>query len=490
MAALSVASHVSALSAGISLSSQAFSTPVLIATRSLLPLRLLRHNLFNNLSHLHMEPPLFNLFTGEMLRLSPGTAVDLLQFLGVALSVFLSIATFFLMRELLIPRWLCVPVIAVFVIGDPAQILFPSRYSIALPSATILVSMAWSASRWIRTGRLSGGVLYSLLSTVLILLNSAFQIYLIIVLVVPLVWSMRHRWQQTTLALLAPLVLGGAWYVNELFQFNNFTTTSAWGMQLASTTVGGDAHSDLVALVAMKDLNSSALIPPYSCLAAYKKIARDPLHQVVALSLKEKFPCPKGANGFNANSENYNNIAYVSISQGYLRNDLQWVLHRPLTFVHQLVQSARSWMIPANEENGGTSTGLGSYEQWYDHYVSWQPDPPNRSSGWSLVATSTSSLAWGTVVISICDLIILPLVLLWRRQQLTKTQRALGWWMWMVIGALFLYATLFAAGQGALFRFEAGSLPIVAATAALYWIFLRPEKLEVPEEVEAKRIIV
>jgi hypothetical protein len=465
VAAVTLGAHVVAALAGVRLVSKDFKSNYLDATFQLLPTHLLRHDLFSSITHLQSQPPLFNLATGAVLELphvmQPSAATAAL----IVCAAVVAVATTGILLELGVPRAATLVVVGLFVVADPAEYLYVGYWFYALPTAAIVTAAGWAAVRWARTARPGPGVAYGVLAAAVILTNSTYQLYVFVVVSIPVLWVLRRHWRQAVTVLLAPLLVVVAWYANDVAQFGTYTTSSWIGMNLTRTTLLLDSKADLETLVHEHVLSPLALVHPFSPVSDYGALGRHTPTGVPALDEATE-------NGF---SSNLNNIAYVAISRQYLTEDLRWIEHRPAHYVKNLTVGLRLWVLPAEQWEGVNTLPdyhLGGYTTVYDDVVNLQPDAdPFAAANVSYfkVGPGLSSLSITLLLEALLSLLVLPIVA-WRRRRIDPLGAAGALWIWATCAIVFVTTTLIEAGENNRFRFELGGLPLVAATVAVVWL--------------------
>jgi len=475
IAAVSLVSHLIAVAAGLRVSSASLSTYSLTLPWHLLPLPSLRHDLWSSLLHLHSQPPLFNLVTGILIRFNLPIQLILSNATLIAFSILLAVSAYFLMRELAVGRRTATLSVLVLIVADPAQLLYPSAFFYTVPTAALVTSLGWAAAYWVRTKRVSAGIAYGSIAAVLILTNSSYQIYVIALATVPLAYLLRREWRNVVKALCVPTLIVGLWYINDFAQFGTLTTSSWLGMNLARVTTMTDSPADLSLLVRQGVISSTSLIRPFSCLRQYGPLGVSAPTGIVALDQRDKIQCPPGLMGFAYGRPNYNNIAYIKISERYLSDDLKWIEHRPLTYVKHLVVGFKIWTMPAEQSSPfyTSSWKMSGYTALYDHVVElqissdWNADYNtvfnNKPPGWNNISITN-------LLITILDILVLPIVIVLRRRRIPAGRTATAIWLWLTTAIFFITSTLVEIGENNRFRFELGALPIIAAVVALSWL--------------------
>jgi hypothetical protein len=466
---LSALVHVVAIAVGMRVDPSQLRTASLSTLWQLLPARLLRHDLFPSLAHLHSQPPLFNLFTGLLLQLPRATQPSVADVALALSSVVVAVATAGLLLEFRLRRWIVLALVVVFVVADPAQYLYGAFYFYALPTAAIVTALGWAAVRWARTRRAVPGVAFGVLAMLLVLTNSSFQIYTVVLAVVPIVIVLRRAWRGVIAVLVIPLVVVGAWYANDAVQFGTTTTSSWLGMNLARSTLSLDTTTDLNALVRAGVLSPTALIRPFNYLGQYGALGRHVPTGHPALDVRLQRQTP-----------NFNNLSFVRISDRYLSDDLAWIAHRPAQYVRNTTVGLRLWMLPSEQFYATVQAlhrtpAFRTYTTIYDTAVLLQP----TTDPFAVVAVirfhvgpTLSNLSFTTILMTLLAIGVLPFVA-WRRRRREPALAAGAAAIWVLVASVFVSTTLIEAAENNRFRFELGGLPLVAATVAVAWLLDR-----------------
>ncbi len=467
---LSIGLHALAIGLGVHVTSLQLQTGTLARNNwQLLPASLLRHDLVASLAHLHSQPPLYNVATAFLLQLphvtQPAAASAGMLVCGAAVAI----GTAGALLELGVRRGVVLAVVIVFVVADPAQYLYAAYYFYALPTAALVTCMGWAAIRWARTERALPGACFGAVAALVVLTNSSYQLYTVALASVPVLWVLRRRWRQVLTVLILPLVVVLAWYANDVAQFGTATTSSWIGMNLARATLALDSPADIQALVRQGVLNQTALVPPFSGLGGYGASGLHAATGHAALDQRFSFVDPRNS---QLDVPNFDNIAYVGISQRYLADDLTWIAHRPLQYLKNTTVGLRLWLLPTQQWFGTVGLPryhLGGYTTVYDLVVNLQPDADPGAVSAVIFARrgpSLSNLSYTAVLESVLALLVLPIAA-WRRRRRDPKRSAGAGFVWVLCASVFVTTTLLEAAENNRFRFELGGLPIVGATAAL-----------------------
>ncbi len=274
----------------------------------LLSTGLLQHHLIASVWDLNSQPPLFNLYSGILLKLPDGLREPVAVVTFLALGLVIVLCAFAAMVELHVPTWLAL-VVTALIIADPAFVLYENWLSYGYPTAALLTFAVLSVARYVRTCNRLWGLGFFAAVAFVVLLDSSFQyLWLVAVLVAVLVglWGRRRT---VLLVALVPVLLVVGWAAKDAVQFGTFTTSSWLGMNLAKTTIAAAGPRRVDALVQSHVLTPFAEVPTFAPVSAYvprwvrsSHTGNGALDQVVR----------------SDGSPNYNNLAYVEASKKFL----------------------------------------------------------------------------------------------------------------------------------------------------------------------------
>ena len=427
----------------------------------LLDVRLLHHHLLTSLWHLNMQPPLFNLYAGILLKLPTGLRGPAEVASGLALGLVIVICTYLVMVELRVPRVAAMVVTLVAVVASPAYLLYENWLNYSYPTAALTTFGAWSLTRFLRTGRARYGVGFFGAYAAMVLLNSSYQIEWLLVAAIPVAIVLRGRWRTVMAVAAVPVLVVVAWYVKDYVQVGTTTTSSWLGMNLGRSVLFRAPQGQIAELQHQGRMNAVASVAPFAGPEVYSpKYVHAVPNPVAAIGALHK------ANG----STNFNNPLYVAISSRYLHDDLVWIRAHPHEYADDVVNSLGVWFVGTDQNftNSVDWPATRSYARLYDRVVEWQPaqDPAPGfvvfARGWH----RWTWLSWQAMAIYALALAGVP-VLLWRRRRsdpaLAGTLAVL-WWT--TIYAL-TTSTLLEIGENERFRSELGPVPLVLATVVV-----------------------
>lgn len=428
----------------------------------LLDRHLLKTQLLSSIWHLNSQPPLFNLFAGLLLKFPVGWQMPTASLVFGALGLILVLSAYQAMVDLQVPRWISFA-IAGLVMTEPASVLYQNWFSYVYPTAAILTFAAVCCTRFLRSmdWRWGFGLFISIAAVILI--NSTYQaIWLVLVLGLLFV-AFRARWRKLLTVAVFPVFLVAGWYLNDLLQFGTLTTSSWFGMNLAEVTLTIAPPGVIHKLVRQGTLTPLANIHPFSPVASYvPRWTSVPHTGIAALDEFEKVD----------GTTNYNNLAYVKISQLYLQDDLAYIRAEPGDYLRTLTKGATLWLVPADEYAfvGNNERKISHYTRFYDGIVLWQVTAGQKNAALRAYLVGQgpepSQIPYGTVLVWFLALVGSPIIAI----RLRKTDRSVATsllFIWLTSLYAYLTTSLIQFGENERFRFEVGALPVIAASVVV-----------------------
>jgi len=427
----------------------------------LLDVRLLQHHLVVSVWHLNMQPPLFNLYCGMLLKLPAGLRAPVEVVCALVLGLTLVLSAYALQVELRVPRWAALAVTLVAVVASPAELLYENWLNYAYPTAALGTFGAWCLIRFLRTRRLRFGVGFFGAYAAIVLLDSTYQLVWFLPAVAVVAVVARRQWRTVLAAAAVPLVLVTTWAVKDYVQFGTTTTSSWLGMNLARSVLYRAPAGEIAALQRQGRLSAIASVPPFAGPEVYApRYVRAVPSPIAAVGDLHK------ANG----STNFNNPLYIAVSSRYLHDDLVWIRAHPGAYADDVANSVGVWMV-GTDQNFTDSVNwppVRTYARLYDRAVEWQPvqDPAPGfvvfARGWHRPAW----LSWQAILVYALAGLGVP-VLAWRRRRSDPAMAAALAVLWWTTVYAFVTTSLIEIGENERFRSELGAVPTVLAVVVV-----------------------
>lgn len=426
----------------------------------LLPLSLLRHHLLSSVWNLHSQPPLYNLACGLLLRLPSGARAGCAAAVFVALGVVMVSLTYLLLAELGVDLRLAA-VVTIVVVADPAAAVYEHWLSWSYPTGAALTAGAYCLARFARTRSTRWAALSATAFAAVVLLDATFQWPWLVAATAALAVAGRAHWRRAIRAAALPVVLVAGWYIKDATQFATVATSSWLGMNLWQSTLAQAPAADVQRLVGERVLTPLAAREPFQSVSAYRpEVGATRRTGVPALDR------PTSELGV----PNFNNLAYIAVSDRYLSEDLAYIRARAARYGRAVTMSLELWSIPAEQYvwPERDSAALAGYARLFDRTVLLQPgfagDAIVRAE-FAAARPSIQQLSWTVVGVTAIDLLLTPVALVRRRRN--RLWVAVGTLMWVTVAYSIVVTSLTELGENMRFRFELGTLPLVLAVATL-----------------------
>jgi hypothetical protein len=441
----------------------------------LLDVNQLHHHLVVSIWYLQSQPPLFNLFTGLLLKLPPGWIRPTVIVVSVALELGMVVSCYFLCLELQVPRALTW-VLIVLVVFDPATVLYGNWYFYSYPTASVMTFAALSIARYVRTRALVWGFCFFGAVTTIVLLNSTFQWFWLVVVAAPVVVALRHQWRRVLAVAMAPLLLLSVWYVKNEVLFHTDTTSSWFGMNLARITTEQAPPGQIRALIAAKKLSPQAATFPFLPLSAYGDTLTS--HGSTGVAVLDQRTKSDGV-------PNFNDINYIAVSNQFFRDDIRYIEAEPGSYARNVAKAAELFFVPPEQYEflEPDVSHMSWYLRTFDRFVKWQPQSANVETitfdAYSGDVPGPGQLSFAAMIAFAVIVFGVPF-LAWRRRSDRPFGCALGF-IWISTVYVFVLTTFVELGENERFRFDLGPLPLVAATAVVVALLSRVRRSNPPD---------
>jgi hypothetical protein len=335
---------------------------------------LLKTRLLESVYYLHIQPPLFNLFLGVVLKCFPGHEMLAFSLIYEALGMTLLLSMFNLMRRLGIKAFVCGALCIAFMLS-PSSILYENWLCYTLPMATATTLSAVALNAYLGSGRSRYAGLFFTLLAIIVLTRSLFHLAWFLGAMCVLLLVRRAAWRRIVLAALIPLIVICSVYVKNLMLFGSFSTSTWLGFSLSRFITFRLSEHDRRDLVARGIVSEFSLIRPFRSVGAYSHLLDLPeTPGIPALDQKLKsMPRPGG-------NINLNNLVFVEVSRRYREDALAIVKTRPGVYLRSLAVSFGIFFLPASDYQAfpDNSEKIRSLETIYDRglYGQFLTRPP------------------------------------------------------------------------------------------------------------------
>jgi hypothetical protein len=352
---------------------------------------LLRERLLESLYYLHSQPPLYNLFLGVVLKAFPTASTEAFQAVYLLLGLVEALVVLALLGRLGASRALAVAA-ALLVAVLPATILYESWLFYEFPVAVALLLAALALQRFGERGSFASGFAFFGLLAVAVYTRSVFQhVWLVAALGLILVAAPRLR-RRALAAAAVPFLAVALLYIKNAVEFGAFTTSSWSGMNFAQVALSSITDEEREALVDDGTLSPVSLADPFSDLSAYRGTYEPPAPTGIPLLDRTHM-----ANG----DANRHNLAYVEISEKYMRDALALIRRRPDAYADSIVDGLQLFLTPSSdflfvEDN---RQEIRPYEHLFNGVVLGRT-PYVRGISWGILLAYVIALAYGAAVVA------------------------------------------------------------------------------------------
>jgi hypothetical protein len=359
-----------------------FIDTTLIEVMHFIDVELLKTRLLESVFYLHIQPPLFNLFTGLVLKVAPDPTW-LFQVIFLACGLVLYLNVFFLQVKFGVNARLAA-ILAIIFMASPSFILWEHFLLYTLPIATLLSIAALCLLNYLESRRTQPLAGFFLVIFVLCGIASMFHLgYFVLLFGALLAFGRRYRRQILAVGLVPLLVLFGFYFKNYLL-FGEFNVCSFAEKNLWIMTAGNMPWDEKTKLVEEGKLSELSLINRWDALDNYP-----PKYSEVPERFRD---IPVLATTHKANGKvNYNHFGYIENSEVYGADAKYVLLNEPRHFIVSTVQSWYRYFksssdLPVAPEN---QQHIRSVLAFYDHMVYGKV--PFDLSRWSRVVEKTQS---------------------------------------------------------------------------------------------------
>lgn len=218
----------------------------------------------------HVQPPLYNLTIGAILRWSPFPPIGTIYVLYLAALLGIGL----LLADLLM-RWRVHPWVAGFLAAgaliNPTLLFNLVWNSYEVPVAFLLVLAVWLLQRYLQRPTGAGLVAVATVLTAAALTRSLLHPVLIVAVVALAAHARRIPWRGVAVALAIPVLLVGGWMVKNQVLFGTATTSSWLGFNLQRGVTAPMTRDQVEAAVHDGTVTSLALEPPWMPLDRYAR---------------------------------------------------------------------------------------------------------------------------------------------------------------------------------------------------------------------------
>lgn len=320
---------------------------------------LLKTRLIESCFYLHVQPPLFNLFCGIVLKLAPGSSGGVFHLCYIFLGFSLCVSMFVLMARMGISHTRAFILTVLFMTG-PAFILYENWLFYTLPCTLFMTVSALSLFGVIERGSIRAACVFFGCLLLLSGLWSIFHLVHYVILFVTVVSLCRLNRRRVMVVGLIPMLLIVSLYAKNYVLFGSFGPSTLLGKNLYINTIGNMGWEERKRLAAEGVLSPLALINRWNALDCYPEEYQDALgfEGIPALHDITKSNGP----------HNFNHLAHIRISNAYMKDSIAAIKHSPKSFALALAVSAYNYFRPSGDYSCSfeNSRKLEAWKSWRD----------------------------------------------------------------------------------------------------------------------------
>lgn len=295
----------------------------------------LQHNLLQALWYQSAQPPLFNLFLGALLKLSPGYPSLIFPLIFMMISMINAALLLKIIAIISRNLKLATGVSIIYLLAPATVLLENELFYTGFVSMLFLVS-ALLLLKWIETRRSLYSFFFFLMLAMICLTKSFYHLAWmgLVALLLSIKFFPGIPVRKAAIAAAFPLFLVAGWYGKNYYLFRNFSASSWVGMNLARLV-----YHDKVVI----DSSSIASVPPFFPVSSYTRFidpAIDSLEKRNGLVLNKEFKQGRDINMFNAQ--------YSRISRLYLQAAKEEIAKHPGTYLKNVSTAGLIFFTPAS----------------------------------------------------------------------------------------------------------------------------------------------
>lgn len=299
---------------------------------------LLHHRLLETVWHLHIQPPLYNLLVGAMLKAFPGHFAGAMHVVYLLIGLIGAVAGYRLLAGLGF-RARSATAIAVLLTVAPFSLVYENWLYYEYPVMVLLLVLGVAVLRFADGWRFLPGLWLFTLVAVCVFTRQVFQFPWVLALVV-LLAVLSRRPRTVLLAAALPLVVIALLYAKNIALFGVPSTSSWFGMNMARITLNVQPRATLERLVRDGTLGPLALVPPLSPLADFGPLV--PATAPTGIPVLDRPLKPNGAVNLNAKP-------FIRISEQYATESLKMVRAHPQGYLKGIAMASGKLSVPATD---------------------------------------------------------------------------------------------------------------------------------------------
>lgn len=325
----------------------------------LLDLRLLEDDLLRSVWYLHIQPPLFNLFVGLVLKISPFDDQATLAWVWQGFGLVLCLLLYDIARHLrFTPRGAAA--LTVVIGAGPGVVLYERWFQYEMPVMVLLCGTVAGFLRWTASGSTKALWATTGCAAAVVLTRSLVHpVWLLGVVALALLARPRrlapaaqhpHRKPKILAATLVPLLLvAGVMVKNHvLFGTSDLSSWLGWNLhRIALTAVPQDERPALVEEGVLSTISARYINQPIEFYDGVLGPCEPSRPGVRALAEARKSPNPMYPD--QPPDNNLNHECYLRVYEAFQQDSLAYIREHPREYLHNVAGAAHLWALPTSD---------------------------------------------------------------------------------------------------------------------------------------------
>ncbi|MBX7206011.1 MAG: hypothetical protein K1X81_11360 [Bacteroidia bacterium] len=285
----------------------------------------LRTDLLRSIWYMHMQPPLYNLLIGLVLKFFPGHVAFVLHLIFTSCGFLIVWLMSDSMKMLgVTPKWkwgiLC------YFIFAPTAVLYEHMLFYTYFTVFFLTAAFWGLIQFTHKGKTPGlMVFYSMVSALVLTMSLFHLVFLLVLIFIPIVLFKTNR-KIILRAAVFPFIFCFLWYLKNFLLFGSFSASAFLGMNMARVAYPfGTAIGDAGIFQPVK--NYGTLITPDN---------RYPDVPVLHENYKK--------NGYVS----FNHLGYLQVSKKFQEECIHVITHEPSRYFHEVRNAFEIYFYPSS----------------------------------------------------------------------------------------------------------------------------------------------
>ena len=337
------------------------SKPLLFAFQYLDP-TLLKNDLLQSLFYMHSQPPLFNMFLGIGLKLFSDDPGIFYHYSFLFLGLIFSLSLYLLLIRLNISKGGSFILTVIFIV-NPAFILYENLLFYTHPIMVLLLLSAFLLNFYLKNRSLLPLFLFFTVLAIVCLTQSFFHIAWFAAIVLIILLFKKNEIKRVIFAASIPFLIVLSVYLKNYFVFNEFTSSTWFGMNFSKiTTFQVPQHT--------RDSLFKAGSTSYLSTLTYFPDIKKPSLNIAIDTTSIGIPALDEIKK-SSDRTNYNNINYIRISETSLKDALTILKKIPNAYLNGLQKAISIYFMPPDNYSllGATKKKILLWADVFDEIV-------------------------------------------------------------------------------------------------------------------------